>query len=353
MTGMPARATHFLRRMTAACLLGAVLLSGCTANGSLQPLAQKVAAVFASETPTSTITPTRTRTPTSTPTLTATPVPTSTPTLTFTPTPVVLIGAGDIAECTHQNYKITGDMLEQFPGATIFTTGDNSDGYDPEMAYKLCFDPTWGRFKDRIHPAMGNHDYDDMDRPGEYFDHFGAAAGEPGKGWYSYDLGGWHIVVLNSKCEYVGGCEDGSAQEKWLKADLAAHPARCSLAIWHFPRYSAAYAEGLPFVKDFWEDLYKAGAEMVLNSHYHYYQRFAPMNPEGRPDEEKGIREFIVGTGGGTLESTDFLCNGNCQFFDRETFGLLKLTLHPDSYDWEFIPEPGKTLTDSGSGKCH
>jgi len=339
--------------MAVACLLVAGLLSACAAGDSIEPLAKKVGALFASETPTPTITPTPTRTPTPTPTLTATPVPTSTPTLTFTPTPVVLIGAGDIAECANPWYKITGAMLEQFPGATIFTTGDNSDGYDPEMAYKYCFDPTWGRFKDRIHPAMGNQDYDEKDRPGEYFEYFGKAAGEPGKGWYSYDLDGWHIVVLNSECEDVGGCQDGSEQEKWLKADLEAHPARCSLALWHIPRYSAAYAEGLPFVKDFWEDLYKAGAEIVINSHYHYYERFAPMDPEGDPDAEKGIREFIVGTGGTGLESRGRTCNGNCQVFDKSTHGLLKLTLHPDSYDWEFIPEPGKTFTDSGSEKCH
>jgi hypothetical protein len=338
----------------ACCLVLVGLLSGCAAGGAQPPLGQRVAGLFASQTPTATITLTPTSTPTLTPTPTVTAVPpTSTPTLTFTPTPVVLIGAGDVAECAGQNDKITAAMLEQYPDATIFTTGDNSDDLDPEMAYEHCFDPTWGRFKDRIHPAMGNHDYDAKDSPDEYFEYFGKAAGEPGKGWYSYDLGGWHIVVLNSECEDVGGCEDGSAQEKWLKADLSAHPARCSLAIWHLPRFSAAYAEGLPFVEDFWEDLYKAGVEIVLNSHYHYYERFAPMEPEGTLDEVKGIREFIVGTGGAHLEKRGRSCNGNCQFFDKDTLGLLKLTLYPDSYDWEFLPEPGKTLNDSGSGKCH
>jgi hypothetical protein len=336
------------------CLVAVGLLSACAAGGSQQPLVQKVAGLFASQTPTPTITPIPTGTPTLTPTLTVTAVPpTNTPTLTATSAPVVLIGAGDIAECANQNDKITAAMLEQYPNATIFTTGDNSDDLDPDHAYDKCFDPTWGRFKKRIHPAMGNHDYDENDSPEEYFEYFGNAAGVPGKGWYSYDLGGWHIMVLNSECEDVGGCEDGSAQEKWLKADLAAHPAHCSLAIWHIPRFSAAYAEGLPFVEDFWEDLYKAGAEIVLNSHYHYYERFAPMEPEGNVDNEKGIREFIVGTGGAHLETRGRSCNGNCQILDRSTHGLLKLTLHPDSYDWEFLPEPGNTLEDSGSGKCH
>jgi hypothetical protein len=336
------------------CLVAAGLLSACAANGSQQPLPQKVAALFASQTPTPTITPVPTDTPTLTPTPTVTAVPpTSTPTLTATPTPVVLIGAGDIADCPSENDKITAAMLEQFPGATIFTAGDNSDSLDPDYAYKNCFGPTWGRFKDRIHPAMGNHDYDENDSPEEYFEYFGKAAGAPGKGWYSYDLGGWHIVVLNSECEDVGGCEAGSPQEKWLKADLAAHPTQCSMAVWHIPRYSAHYAEGLPFVEDFWEDLYKAGAELVVNGHYHYYERYAPMDPEGKLDEAKGIREFIVGTGGAKLETRGRSCNGNCQVFDQITHGLIKLTLHPDSYDWEFLPEPGKTLADSGSGKCH
>ena len=328
-------------------------MSACAAGGSSQPLIQKVAAIFVSQTPTPTITSTPTRTPTRTLALTATPGPSRTPTPTYTPTPVVLIGAGDIAECTNQNDKITAAMLEQFPGATIFTAGDNSDDYVPGVSYKNCFDPTWGRFKDRIHPAMGNHDYDENNNPQEYFKYFGAAAGEPGKGWYSYDLGGWHIVVLNSECEEVGGCQAGSPQETWLKADLAAHPARCSLAIWHIPRYSAFYAEGLPFLADFWEDLYKAGTELVIDGHYHYYERYAPMDPEGNLDEAKGIREFIVGTGGAHLEPRGRSCNGNCQVFDQTTYGLLKLTLHPDGYEWEFLPEPGKTFSDAGSGECH
>jgi len=341
--------------MVVVCLLvGTGLLSACAAGIAQPPLVQKVAGLFASKTPTPTITPTPTRTPTRTLTLTATPAPTRTPTLTASPTPVVLIGAGDIAECATQYDKITAAMLEQYLGATIFTAGDNSDDYVPEFTLKNCFDPAWGRFKDRIHPAMGNHDYNsETDSPDAYFKYFGAAAGEPGKGWYSYDLGGWHIVMLNSECEDVGGCQAGSPQEKWLKADLAAHPARCSLAIWHIPRYSAAYAEGLPFLEDFWEDLYKAGTEMVLNGHYHYYERFAPMNSEGEPDNAMGIREFIVGTGGAHLETRGRSCNGNCQVLDMNTHGLLRLTLHPDSYDWEFIPEPGKTFSDSGSGKCH
>lgn len=341
------------RILAAACLAGVGLLSACAAGSSSQPLLQRVAAVFVSQTPTPTITLTPTRTPSPTPTLTATPTPTHTPTPTYTPTPVVLIGAGDIAECANQNDKITAGLLEQFPGTTIFTAGDNSDDLDPANAYKNCFDPTWGRFKDRIHPAVGNHDYDDDDSSAAYFKYFGAAAGVPGKGWYSYDLGSWHIVVLNSECEDVGGCQAGSPQEQWLKADLAAHPTRCSIAIWHRPRFSAAYAEGLPFVEDFWKDLYNAGAELIINGHYHYYERYAPMDPEGKLDNAKGIREIISGTGGAHLETRARTCNGNCQVFDQTTHGLLKLTLHPDSYDWQFIPEPGKTLADSGSTECH
>jgi hypothetical protein len=207
----------------------------------------------------------------------------------------------------------------------------------------------------QIHPAIGEMEYNMKNPPAyAYFNYFGAAAGTAQEGWYSYDVGGWHIVVLNSECSRVGGCESGSVQEKWLKTDLAAHPTQCSMAVWHSPRFYSALAQGLPAFKDVWQDLYDAGVEVVVNAHMHYYMRYAPMDPEGQLDEAKGIQEFIVGTGGAIpLFKGSPSCTGNCKVINNTTFGVIKFTLHPDSYDWAFLPEPGKTFTDTGSRACH
>ena len=185
-----------------------------------------------------------------------------------------------------------------------------------------------------------------------YFDYFGANAGDPKQGFYSYELGAWHIIVLNSECSEVGGCRPGSTEEKWLLADLQAHPAACTLAYWHKPLFSSGAKHGDdPEVKAFWRDLYAAHTTLVLNGHDHDYERFAPQNPEGKPDPTKGIREFVVGTGGkshrpfGKPEATS-------EVRDADTFGVLKLTLHPHSYEWEFIPVAGKSFHDSGAGSC-
>ena len=329
----------------AACLMLTLLLGAC------KPAATQAPTLAATLAPTLTNTPL----PTATTTLTPTPADTATPEATPTPAQVELIGAGDIINCDGAGGKATTKLLAQFPGATIFTAGDNIDHLATPKEFKNCFGPTWGQFKDRIHPAIGEMEYNMKNPPAyAYFDYFGAAAGTPQEGWYSYDLGGWHIVVLNSECARVGGCEAGSVQEKWLKADLAAHPAQCSMAVWHLPRFYSAISEGLPVLKDVWQDLYDAGVELVVNAHQHYYMRYAPMDPAGQLDEAHGIREFIVGTGGAVpLAKGSPSCSGNCQVINNTTFGVLKLTLHPDGYDWAFVPEPGKTFSDGGSGECH
>jgi len=283
---------------------------------------------------------------------TASPAPTRVPT--EAPTAAVLVGAGDIAVCDTPGAEITARLIEQMPGAAVFTAGDNTNelSTDPASLQK-CFDPTWGRFKERIRPAPGNHDYF-FEGASDYFAYFGAAAGTPGQGWYSYDLGGWHIVVLNSECDQVGGCQDGSPQETWLKADLAAHPALCSLAIWHRPRFSSGFHGSNPVTQDLWKDLYAAGAELVISGHDHDYERFAPMDANGNPDPAQGIMQFVVGTGGvpgpEVIRPTHA---DNSQVIITGVYGVLVLSLGPDGYGWTFMSEPGKMESDEGWRGCH
>jgi calcineurin-like phosphoesterase family protein len=263
----------------------------------------------------------------------------------------VLVGAGDIADCKDlSGAEATAKLLENIPG-TVFAAGDLAypDGSKENFA---CYDKTWGRVKDRTKPSPGNHEFHSAGAT-YYFQYFGKTAGDPDKGYYSYDLGAWHILSLNSECEQIGGCSPGSAEEKWLRADLAAHHAPCTLAYFHKPLFSSGEAHGNdPQVKPLYQALYDAHADVILNGHDHDYERFAPQDPEGKADQARGIREFIVGTGGknhrtfGTPEA-------NSEVRDNTAFGVLKITLKAKSYDWKFIPEPGKTFTDSGSGTCH
>jgi hypothetical protein len=265
----------------------------------------------------------------------------------------VLVGAGDIASCDDlAGARATAKLLDNIPG-TVFAVGDLAypDGSDEQFAN--CYGPTWGRFKDRTRPAPGNHEYH-IDGASGYVRYFGAAAGDPKKGYYSYDLGEWHIIVLNSECANVGGCGAGSAQELWLRQDLKAHPAACTLAYWHKPLFSSGAAHGdAPEVKPLWDALYAANADVVIGGHDHHYERFAPQDPSGNSDPLRGIREFIVGTGGKNSHRILASPERNSQVRQADTFGVLKLTLHATSYDWEFVPEAGKIFTDSGSGTCH
>ena len=259
----------------------------------------------------------------------------------------VLVGAGDIATCKRRADEATAELLANI-GGTVFTTGDNAypDGSTTDFAD--CYGPSWGRSNDRTKPAVGDNEYNTPGASG-YFGYFGARAGDPEKGYYSYDKGSWHIVVLNSNCQQVG-CEAGSAQERWLKADLAAHPSKCTLAYWHQPRFSSKGES--PAVGPFWEALYEAGAEVVVNGHAHNYERFAPQRPDGTRDDARGIREFVVGTGGSPLASFGAI-KPDSQVRNASTHGVLRLTLHPGSYDWKFVPVAGKTFTDSGTEACH
>jgi len=258
--------------------------------------------------------------------------------------------AGNIGTCLRNDDEATGRILDDYPAATVATLGDNA--YENGSAADFrCYDAAWGRAKARTRPAIGNHDYQTPAASG-YFGYFGAAAGDPTKGYYSYDLGAWHVVVLNSECEQVGGCGEGSEQERWLLADLAAHPAACTLAYFHEPLFTSGEVGTNPGMKAFWEDLYAAGADVVLSAHNHVYERFAPQTPDGAADPARGITEFVVGTGG--YGHHDFAWTApNSLVRNNDTFGVLRLTLHPGGYDWKFLPVAGKTFTDSGSAACH
>jgi len=266
------------------------------------------------------------------------------------PSDPVLVGAGDIASCSSDGDEKTAALLDRIEG-TVFTLGDNVYDAGTPQQFARCYDPSWGRFRARTRPAPGNHDYETAGARG-YFSYFGASAGDPKKGYYSYDLGAWHVVVLNSNCAEVGGCAAGSAQERWLREDLASHSVPCTVALWHHPRFSSASHGDSVWMADLWKTLVEEGVDLALAGHDHVYERFAPMNGLGRADPDHGVRSFTVGTGGrshygfGPVHSTSEVRNA-------DTFGVLRLTLHPNSYDWEFVPVAGATFRDSGDGRCH
>jgi 3',5'-cyclic AMP phosphodiesterase CpdA len=264
------------------------------------------------------------------------------------------MGAGDI--CVLSNLAMaqaTQRILATVLGANVFTVGDNSNESGSANQYATCIGPSWGLLKNQTRPVPGNHDYGSSGAA-PYFAYYGAQAGTPGKGYYSYDLAGWHVIALNSECANVagGGCAAGSAQELWLKADLAAHPAACTIAYWHRPTFSSGSSGGSTAYRAFWDDLYAAGTEIVIGGHDHNYERFAPQTPAGIADPARGIRQFVVGTGGSFFTGVGS-AHANSQVRKADVFGVLKLTLHPGSYDFQFLPVPGSTFTDSGSGTCH
>ena len=263
----------------------------------------------------------------------------------------VLIGAGDIAVCGSTGDDATSNILASTSG-TVFTLGDNAYPNGSATDYANCYDASWGRVKNRTMPTPGNHEYQTAGAAG-YFGYFASAAGDPARGYYSYDLGAWHIVVLNSNsaCTTIS-CSATSAQVQWLKADLAANTKSCTLAYWHHPRFNSGAEHGnLTAVGPFWDALYAAGAEIVLNGHEHVYERFAPQTPNAVADPN-GIRQFTVGTGGAPLYSFGSTIQPNSERRDNTSMGVLKLTLKAGGYDWQFIAATG-SFTDSGSGNCH
>lgn len=263
----------------------------------------------------------------------------------------VLVGAGDIADCTDlSGAEATARLIEQIPG-TVMAVGDLAYP-DGTKANFDCYDQTWGRVKSRTRPAVGNHEFHSTDAT-FYFSYFGDVAGNYRDGFYSYELGTWHIVVLNSECAEVGGCNAGSREEKWLRADLTAHPAACTLAYFHKPLFSSGGKHGDdPELRPLWQALYEGNADVVVNGHDHDYERFALQDPDGKADAKRGIREFVAGTGGKNLRPFG-PAKPNSEVRDTTAFGVLKLTLKISGYDWQFIPQLGKSFSDSGSGTCH
>jgi hypothetical protein len=263
----------------------------------------------------------------------------------------VLVAAGDVA------YGGSGDdqtaaLLDTIDPTVIATLGDNA--YDSGTAEEFAswYAPTWGRHKAKTRPSPGNHEYKTPGASG-YFDYFGAAAGERGKGWYSYDVGAWHLIALNTNgpdaCETIS-CSPASEQERWLRADLASTRKSCVLAYFHHPRFSTGPHGDHPGVAPLWQALYDHGVEVVLQGHDHNYQRWVPMTPSGEMDATRGIRSFVVGTGGKNLYPVGARTGLTAK--QGDTLGVLKLTLGDGAYEWEFVPVAGETYADSGTGSC-
>jgi hypothetical protein len=260
----------------------------------------------------------------------------------------VVVAAGDIADCHADGGARTAQLLDTIAG-TVITTGDNAYPEGTVADYRDCYDLTWGRHKARTRPAPGNHDYlASHGRGAAYHAYFGASAGPAGRGYYSFDLGAWHLVSLNSTI----AADTASAQAQWLRADLVAHPAACTLAYWHHSvRSSGSHHGSNAHMAPIWDILAAAGADVILSSHEHNYERFDPQTSSGQADPE-GPREFVIGTGGASHYAFG-PPQPNSAERNADTFGVLKLTLHPTSYDWEFVPVAGGAFHDAGSASCH
>jgi hypothetical protein len=255
------------------------------------------------------------------------------------------VGTGDIGQCGLNGAALTAALLDNIPG-TVFTTGDNAypDGTGRDFAE--CYDPFWGRHKGRTRPTPGNHDYY---TPGAqaYYNYFGAAANPP-DGYYSYRLGAWQIFALNSEISAF----PGSPQYMWLRNELTLNPTRCALAYFHHPVFGSGANGSNPHMQEVWRLLRDLGADVIVAGHNHSYERFAPQNADGGPDPARGIRQFVVGTGGAELTGFPSV-RANSEVRNNTTWGVLKLTLRPDRYDWQFVPVAGQSFSDSGSDTCH
>jgi hypothetical protein len=279
----------------------------------------------------------------------------SAPIQTITPTGpyTVLVGAGDIATCDGFEDDATADALEGTPGI-VFTLGDNAYPDGSRRAFAECYDPTWGRpsIKERTRPAVGDNEYGAANDAKPYFDYFGKAAGDPTTGYYAYKAGTWRVYVLNSNCRFVGGCEAGSRQERWLRQELVDHPSNCVVAMWHDPLFSSGPHGSNPVTTDLWQALQDADAELVLVGDDHIYERFAPQTAAGVEDNERGIVEIVVGTGGAQAHDFGSIVD-NSMVRASPTFGVLRLELAANSYRFEFLSVGGNDFSDTGEGSCH
>jgi len=260
--------------------------------------------------------------------------------------PAILLAAGDIADCSSPGDSLTAKLIERLPG-TVAALGDTVYPIGSASDYRRCYEPTWGHFKVRTRPAVGNHEYG-TDGARGYFSYFGTKAAPPG-GYYSYKLGSWHIVVVNSNCDPAGGCGVGSPQVAWLRADLRSHPSRCTLAYWHHPRFSSGRPDEA--MQPIWALLARSGVDVVLNGHDHEYERFAPLGANGERNPKHGIREFVVGTGGRALYPVLRRAAASERVIAFR-WGVLRLELGDGSYRWRFLAAPGGATLDGGSGSC-
>ena len=259
-------------------------------------------------------------------------------------TDAVFVGAGDVDGCGRAEPEYTARLLDRIPG-TVFVAGDATYPSGTMASYTSCYGPTWGRHLWRTLAVPGNHDYQ-SDGGAAFYQYFGAAAGPPGLGYHSHTLGAWHVVMLNSMIPVKAG----SPQYEWLRQDLGASTAACTVAVWHHPLFSSGKNGNNPYMRDVWNLLFQYGVDVVVNGDDHLYERFAPQDANGRAST-RGIREFIVGTGGYPLYNRG-QTQANSEVFENKTYGVLKLTLKSGRYDWEFVPIDGQTFRDSGSGTC-
>ena len=257
----------------------------------------------------------------------------------------VVVGAGDVAMCGVPEAEMTAKLLEGISG-TVVALGDLAYPSGSASDFANCYDPTWGRVKSRTRPAPGNHDYETPGAAG-YYAYFGENAGPSGLGYYSYRAGTWLVLSLNSN---VPATAD-SPQAAWVRATLTANPTSCTLAYWHHPLFSSGPNGNNAVMRDIWNILQQAGADVVLVGHDHLYERFAPQDATGRADPRRGMRAFVVGTGGAHLYAPKAI-QPNSEVISS-TFGVLKLTLKAQSYDWQFVPIPGKSFTDTGTAQCN
>jgi len=267
-----------------------------------------------------------------------------------------LAAAGDVACAPGQprtsfacHQLDTAALIARLRPDAVAVLGDLQYEAGSLVGFERSFDRTWGRFRDRMRPAVGNHEYGTPGAAG-YFATFGARAGRPVEGWYSYALGSWHVVVLNANCGIVG-CGAGSPQARWLRADLAAHPARCTLAYWHQPRFSSGLHGSDAALAPLWRVLQRGGADLALSGHDHDYERFAPQDADGRLDRAHGIVQFVVGTGGKSHYPV-LLARRNSRTH-ASVFGVLRLTLGRGAYAWRFVAEPGVGYADRGAARCN
>lgn len=313
---------------------------GTAASGTASAATATATSAVAPGTPSAAApgTPAATVAPTSS--ATQPPTPTSTPNAAA----VTILAAGDIAECGGDGDEATAALLAARPGLPILTMGDNAYPDGAAQDFANCFGPSWGPHRARIYPSPGNHEYRSRDA-NPYFDYFGDRAGTRGLGYYSFDLGAWHVIALNSERDNRAG----GRQLAWLQADLAANTKPCVLAYWHKPRFTAGEYSDLSDGAAFWTTLANAGAEIVLNGHDHNYQRYQPMDANGAPSPN-GVREFVVGTGG--KDRYGLSADPRREAGTDKAWGVLELTLRADGYDWRFLPVAGASFADSGSGSC-